>query len=253
MSSSFRIAAVFSLAAFAACAKSDSDRSMMEPDGGARFGKGGSTDTRPRANVVWADSVTINGTGVAAGIRGDGRLKDGSASTGSPSNEYQAAWCGVAAFDNNNDLDFKPNSNWTSSMAPACGSQRMYMFYLNGPDGSPTANAPHSIAGGLWTLAVGQSSTQSQAFGLALPGCGLLVYNDSAKYSPSNSPLQTRLPDVVVNGVTERQWRIESQGTHLAACATYNPNGSLKTVGPWYYLPFSLTVTELSYPWSTYP
>lgn len=236
-----------------ACGEPSVQTTPVSPDMPALFGKGGNVDTRPRANFVWADSVVINGLTVAAGVRGDGRLKNGSASTGNPSNEYQAAWCGVSAFDQNGDLDFKPNSSWTSSMTTACGSQRMYMFYLNGPDGSPTANAPHSFARGLWNLAVGQSTSQPEDFGVQLPGCGLLIYNDSARYSPSSSPRQMRLPDVVVGGVTERRWRVESQGTHQAVCATYNPNGSVKTVGPWYYLPFSLTVTEASYPWSTYP
>jgi hypothetical protein len=58
---------------------------------------------------------------------------------------------------------------------------------------------------------------------------------------------------VVVNGVTERQWRVESQGSHQAVCVTYKPNGAINTVGPWYYLPFSFVVTEVSYPWSKYP
>jgi hypothetical protein len=223
----------------------------MEPNSTAAFAK--SVDTNSRANLVWADSVVINGVTVAAGIRGDGRLKNGAPSTGIPSNEYQGAWCGVAAFDDYGNLNFKPNGSWSSTMASACGSPRAYMFYLNGPTGTATANAPHSIADGLWSLAPGQSVAQSEEFGLTLPGCAILMFSDSIAYAPSSSPRQTRLPDVVVNGVTEREWRIESQGSHEAACVIYNRNGSVKAVGPWYYLPFALTVTEVSYPWSHYP
>ena len=235
------------------CADPSARSSLMEP-GRALFAKGGPVDTNPRANLVWADSVLVNGSMVPAGIRGDGRLKNGSPSSGAPSNEYQAAWCGVSAFfQSGTDLSFKPNSNWTTSMQSACGSQRLYIFYLSGPGAAGTANGPHSIAYGLWSRAVGQSVSQSEAFGVQLPGCDALMFSDSARYAPSSSPQQTRLPDVIVNGITERQWRIETQNTHQGACVTYNHNGSVKSVGPWYVLPFSLTVTEVSYPWSSYP
>jgi hypothetical protein len=235
------------------CADPSTHSSLVEP-GRVLLAKGKPVDTNSRANLVWADSVLMNGNMVAAGIGGDGRLKDGSPSSGSPSNEYQAAWCGVSAFfASGTDLNFKPNSSWTTSMQSACGSQRLYTFYWNGPDAPGTTNGPHSIAYGLGSLTVGQSVSQSEAFGVQLQGCDILMFSDSARYTPSNSPRQTRLPDVIVNGVTERQWRIESQGTHQGACVTYNHNGSVKSVGPWYVLPFSLTVTEVSYPWSSYP
>ena len=234
------------------CADPSARDSVVEPKQ-ALLAKEGRVDTSPRASLVWADSVVVNGSNVPAGIRGDGRLKNGSPSSGTPSNEYQGAWCGVTAFASGADLDFKPNSSWTTSMQSACGSQRLYNFYWSGPGAGGTPNGPHSIARGLWSLAAGQSVSQWEGFGVQLTGCGILMFNDSALYAPSSSPRQTRLPDVTVNGVTERQWRIESQGTHQGACVTYNKNGSVKSVGPWYVLPFSLTVTEVSYPWSSYP
>jgi hypothetical protein len=235
------------------CSDASPRPAVLEPSSAIAAAKGQQVDTNPRANLVWADSVMVNGVAVAAGIRGDGRVKNGAASTGTPSNEYQGAWCGVAAFRSGSDLDFKPNSNWTNSMQSACGSERLYNFYMSGPNGVPTANGPHSISRGLWTLVVGQTATQWEGFGVQLTGCAMLMFNDSARYAPASSPKQTRLPDVVVGGVTQRQWRIESQGSHQAACVTYNPNGTVKTVGPWSYLPFSLTVTEVKYPWSSYP
>jgi hypothetical protein len=241
------------LVAAIGCADSAPRGGLLEPRS-MLAAKSAQPDTNPRANLVWADSVVINGAAVAAGIRGDGRLKDGSASTGMPTNEYQGAWCGTSAFRSGGaDLNFKPNSSWSTSMQSVCGSQRLYNFYLSGSNGAPTLNGPHSYAWGLWTLSAGQSVLQSEGFGVQLTGCGILMFSDSARYAPASSVRQTRLADVVVNGVTQRQWRIESQGSHQAACVVYNPNGSVKSVGPWYYLPFALTVTEVKYPWSSYP
>src|SRR4029077_157588 len=53
-------------------------------------------DSTSRANSVWADTVLVNGIWLPAGIRGDGRLKNGSPATGTPSNEFQGAACGAA-------------------------------------------------------------------------------------------------------------------------------------------------------------
>ena len=244
--------ALLSVAAATACSD-PSTQGLIDP-GPARASSSTQTDTNPRANLVWADSVVVNGVTVAAGVRGDGRLKNGSLAMGTPSNEYQGAWCGVGAYRSGTDLDFKPNpSSWTSALQAACGSQRLYNIYLNGSTSTPTPSGPHSIARGLWTLAVGQTATQWEGFGLGLVNCGILMFNDSARYAPASSLRQTRLADVTVNGVTQRQWRIESQGSHQGACVLYNANGSVKSIGPWYYVPFSLTVTEVKYPWSHYP
>ena len=55
------------------------------------------------------------------------------------------------------------------------------------------------------------------------------------------------------DGRIVRQWRIESQGTHQAVCLVFNTNGSIKSMGPWYFLPFAVTVTEVPYPYQNYP
>ena len=188
----------FAIAAIS-CADSPTTRTITEPHSGSVFAKN-QVDTNPRANLVWADFLLVDGVQTPAGIRGDGRLKNGAVSAGTPSNEYQGAWCGTSAFRLGADLDFKPNSGWTRSMQSACGSERLYRFYLNGPTGTPVAVGSHSIARGLWSLAIGQSAAQWEGFGVQLPGCDLLMFNDT-----------------------------------------------------WYYLPFSLTVTEVRYPWSSYP
>ena len=151
------------------CADPSARDSVVEPKQ-ALLAKEGRVDTSPRASLVWADSVVVNGTNLPAGIRGDGRLKNGSPSPGTPSNEYQGAWCGVTAFASGADLDFKPNSSWTTSMQSACGSQRLYNFYWSGPGAGGTPNGPHSIARGLWSLAAGQSVSQWEGFGVQLHG-----------------------------------------------------------------------------------
>lgn len=208
-------------------------------------------DTSKRANLVWADAVSVDGSIVPSGIRGDGRLKDGSAATGSPPNEYQGNYCGVQAFESPvPDLNYKPDGlygNLTAAQKAVCGPARFYNFYLGGPSTAPTVGFSHSIARGLWSLAPGQSAVQWEGFG-SICG-GKLMYNDSTRYAPSNSLLQTRLPDVA--GV--RQWRIESRGTHMGVCVTYNKNGSVKSVGPGLFMPFSLTVTEVPSPFPTFP
>lgn len=233
------------LALVAACVTDNT-----ESTGPLLAAKGAPVDSSPRGSLVWADSVLVNGNLVPTGIRGDGRLKDGSAATGSPSNEYQGNYCGVQAFASPvPDLNYKPDGlygNLTAAQKAICGPARFYNFYLGGPSGAPTAAFAHSIARGLWSLAAGQSAVQWEGFGIC---GGKLMYNDSTRYAPSNSPLQTRLPDV--GGA--RQWRIESRGTHKGVCVTYNPNGSVKAVGPGLLLPFSLTVTEVPYPFPTFP
>lgn len=215
-------------------------------------------DTNARANLVWADVVPVDGSVVPAGIRGDGRLKTGVAASGSPSNEYQGAFCGVSAFlatanNGSGELNFDPDTYYSSTMQATCGAARSYHFYLAGAGAAPTVSGPHSIARGLALLGPGQSAVQFEGFGLQLPTCQRVMYNDSTQYAPSNSPLQTRLPDLITPTGTVRQWRVESRGTHMGVCVTYNKNGSVKSVGPGLFMPFSLTVTEVPSPFPTFP
>jgi hypothetical protein len=221
------------------------------------------SDTRSRANYFWADSVNV-GTAdapswVGAGIRGDGRLKDGSTAPagGSRSNEYQGNYCGVNALLDpttygSETLDFTPGLNWTSRMQARCGSMRTYHFYLNGPGSAPYAHSSHSLVRGLDRLAVDQTTFQWEGFGVALPNrCDRVMFNDD--YPPSNSPIQTRLSDSTrADGVQLRRWTVASRGSHLAVCG-YMSNNVFVTTGAQYYLPFVLTITEVPYPYPTYP
>ncbi len=216
-------------------------------------------DSNSRANFVWADSIRFNGVWVPAGIRGDGRLKDGSPATGTPSNEYQGRWCGVAADLStvgtapSGDMNYTPGINYTSSMQTACqGGPRVYEVYLSSDSGhlnpSPVASGTHSIARGLANLAPGAVVSQWEGF---VSSC-YLMFNDA--FPPSQSLRYTRLADVVVSGRTVRQWRIESQGSHIAACVVTGAKpGAFVPTGVTYFVPFALTVTEVPYPYSTYP
>ena len=218
-------------------------------------------DTNSRANYVFADSVHVTLPGdtmpawVLTGIRGDGRLKTGTAAApgSSPSNEYQASYCGVAARFSSGDLDYTPGIGWTSSMQLSCGPARVYMFYLNGPGSTPSGWSAHSFARGLALLAPGQSVVQWEGFGSPVSSCAKLVFDDA--YPPANSPRQTRLADVgtTSSGRVIRQWRIESQGSHRAMCMNYSHNGAPLPTGTTYFLPFAITLTEVPYPYPSYP
>jgi hypothetical protein len=217
----------------------------------------GKQDTNARANLVWADLVNVAAPSQPAdwrpaGIQGDGRLKDGSAATGSPSNEYQGKHCGVyASIEAGIDLDFDTDAGYASLMLTACGSARLLSVFLGGSEGPPLMTGPHSIASGLAMLAPGGSRIQSQAFGVQLPGCQRLAFDD--QYAGSSSPLQTRLADATTQNGPVRQWRIESRGTHRAMCIVAGNGGRFFPTGVTYFLPFSLTVTEVPYPYPVFP
>jgi hypothetical protein len=82
--------------------------------------------------------------------------------------------------------------------------------------------------------------------------CGELDF--SAAYSGSSNARLTRLPDGTdSNGAAIRRWRLESQGTHTAACVMMQSNGKFVDSGLRYYLPFGVTITQVRYPSPTYP
>ena len=261
---SCRSLALVLLLPFAACSVDDAAAPVIAPDDAriARSG-GGKPDTASRANLVWADQVNVAGPGQPedwrpAGIQGDGRLKDGTAAAGSPSNEYQGAYCGVAARINNarnenNALSYDPDARYdAATMQAACGSARAYRFFLGGPVAAPTLSSPQSFVDNIWTLSLGESRQQAQGFGVQLSGCDRLMF--SAKYPPASDMRVTRLPDVTTaSGKAARQWRVESQGSHVAMCVVADKRGVLQPTGVSYYLPFALTVTEVPYPYQTYP
>lgn len=214
----------------------------------------GKPDTYSRANLVFANDVNIDGVVQPAGIRGDGRLRNGSPAAGSPS-EYQGSFCGVFARLEGGPLRFDPDAAYSSTMQAPCGPPRFYNFYLDGPSAAPTTATPMSISREIELLAPGESHSIFEGFGPVGP-CGNVQFND--EYPPSNNVLVTRLADVQsqnANGatVTARQWRIASQGSHRAACLTFRRNGTPQYSGVTYYLPFAITVTEVPYPYPSYP
>lgn len=200
-----------------------------------------------RANYVFADSVNLAVAGGApqwttTGIKGDGRLKTGVASTGSPSNEYEGGSCGVdATLGSTATFNTDPDHGWTSALQ--CGSPRMFNFYLNGLNGTPTAIGPHSVVDAFSGLAVGASTTRESRFGVQQSTCDGLRFTNA--FPPSNNARVTRLPDVSGPAGLVKQWRIESQGSHLAACILVGKAGRVTFTGTTYYLPFSITVTEV--------
>lgn len=213
------------------------------------------TITWSRGNVAWQESVNV-GTTVApnwvpAGVRGDGRNRSGLPAA--PFNEYQGDYCGVRAFiydgrGESGNLDFDPDTYYNAaSMWPACGAARTMAFYLAGPGAAPTIVGPHVIVTALWTLAPGEVRLQPQTFGMQLVTCQLQF---NASYTGASNVRVTRLPDLAG---PVRQWRVESQGNHRAACLTPQANGKYIDTGTRYYLPFSATIVQVTFPSPSYP
>ena len=215
--------------------------------------------TDPRANLVLADSVDIGTTAphwVPAGIRGDGRLKDGTVATGTPSNEYQGHLCGVSGY-----LAAATNESGELILDPGAGDSvcaaRSFNFYLSADSThlNPVAfpNSPVSHARGLWNVGpAGASVTQFEGFGPMQSNCPILMFNDA--FPPANSLRYTRLSDSTTPSGPVRRWRIASQGSHMAACVSMgNKAGTYVPNGIYYFVPFVLTVTEVPYPYPTYP
>jgi hypothetical protein len=208
-----------------------------------------------RANLLWDDFVDINGVATAAGIRGDNRNRFGQ--SGAPLNEYQGDYCGVRGYiyDGNGDgnLDFDADTYYTSSMAASCGSARRLNFYLNGSASAPLIVAPHVLGTSVWGLAPGSSQLVSQRFGMqGALACGELQFN--SQYAGSSSARLTRISDTTDgSGVAVRRWRLESQGSHTAACVKMQTNGKFVDSGIRYSLPFAVTITQVRYPGPKFP
>jgi hypothetical protein len=244
---SFLLTSVLSCLALA-CSPENATTPSARAPAGAPVSAQGSKGTDSRANWIFADSVNVAPPGSAAqwskaGVRGDGRLKNGVASTGSPSNEYQGDWCGVyGMLGPTATFNIDPDINWISSMQSTCGGRRLFNFYLNGLTGTPTAVGPHSVVDSFSAVSVGASATREARFGVQLPNCDGLRFTDA--FPPSNNALVTRLPDVATPTGVGRQWRIESRGSHLAACIVVGKAGRVTATGVYPYLPFSIIVTE---------
>ncbi|MEO5589275.1 MAG: hypothetical protein ABIS03_06795 [Gemmatimonadaceae bacterium] len=200
------------------------------------------------ANYVFADSLNVADAGAPAmwsraGIGGDGRLRSGDGTVGSPSNEYQGGSCGVSAILASQGFNTDPDIDWTFTTQSTCGEARSFAFRLAGLDAPPTMLGPHSIVDSLNVIAVGQSSRRMVRFGVQLTNCAGIRFGNA--YPPANDARVTRLPDVIsATGVASRSWMIESQGSHRGACVVSTKKGFV-TNGVSYYLPFALTVTEV--------
>jgi hypothetical protein len=213
-------------------------------------------DVRSRVLMQFAESVSVGGLVVSAGIRGDGRNRFGQASA--PYNEYQGDFCGVRGFiyDQRREsgaLEVDPDTYYVSSMSPACGTARSMSFYLQGESALPTVAAPHILGTEIWSLTVGQSRLAAQRFGMQQTlACGELQF--SSAFPGSSNIRVTRLADGVdANGTAVRRWTLESQGNHTAACVKLQSGGKFTDSGLRYHLPFNVTVTQVPYPSATYP
>jgi hypothetical protein len=241
-----------------ACADDHSFAIPTRPDAtGATPAFARAPDTQSRANLLWADSVNIAVSGGApswrpAGIRGDGRDRYGKSATFS---EYQGNVCGVyGQFGSTADasLNVDPDFGYTTSMLTACGSSRLYRFYFDGATIPNFTFGPHHVVLNLGYLAVGQSTTQDIFYGIQQSTCGRLYYSNA--YAPSNNALITRLADTTsANGLVAPRWLVQSQGTHRAMCINLGNGGKLINTGVSHFAPFSYTVTEVPYPYPTYP
>jgi hypothetical protein len=219
-------------------------------------------DTHSRARLLWKDSVLVNGLTIGAGVTGDGRNRAGQ--TSETLNEYQGNYCGVDAtiwdqkgesgtLDPDTDLRYD-----AATMATACGAARQMALYLGTATSTGTSATwvgPHFFFDAIWNLAPGESRVQPMTFGTQQVVCQLKFDSNYAGASPIRL---TRLPDVqATNGsgqiVTAREWRAESQGSHAAACLRLQPNGKYVDTGIRYFLPFSVTVTQVPYPYAVYP
>lgn len=250
----FRPAALLTALALAACAES-SPTSLMpdQPRFSSHKTGGGNTDTYPRAHLVWASQIIVDGATVAAGIQGDGRDVKGQP-TGA--NEYQGEYCGVGAKiwsgeRDSGDLVFDADLSYSSTMDGSCGGGRRYLnVELKGHPTEPGVRqaGTKTMMRELWKMAPDEVREQYMGFGHDMPAdCQRLMFD--RQYSGVNHVKITRLADV--SG--KRQWRVESQGTHEGACIVSGRGGKWEDTGIRVFAPFSVTVTEVPYPFPTYP
>lgn len=244
------------LAALLAGCAQDARTPVSPSDAGLSSAKG-NTDTYPRAHLVWADQVMVNGEWVPAGIQGDDRDKKGQPN--GVTDEYQGQFCGVGAkiwsgTRDSGDLVFDSDATYTSDMDASCGGGRRYLKV--DLRGLPNAEAGIYHAGSktvmreVWKLSVDQFHERFMGFGHDMPStCVKLMFD--AQYTGVRNVLITRLPDTSSGA---RQWRVQSQGTHEAACVVSGKAGAWVDTGVRIFAPFSVTATEVPYPsWTVYP
>ena len=215
-------------------------------------------DQTIRARFSWADLINVGTAAtpewVPAAIRGDDRLRDGTPSaSGGPSNEYQGNFCGVNAVIGE-QLFVDPQRYWSASLPLSCQPARYYRYYLNGPSQAPSVVRPQSIVQDIGTMAVGETHIQPFQSG-TMSELGFGLWFDDA-YPPASSVRVTRLPNVIDEFERSvRQWRVETRASHQAV--TVVPNSGKKpgstVTNTFYYLPWAMTITEVPYPFPTYP
>lgn len=205
----------------------------------------GNVDTHSRVRYTVMNQVDVGGVATPAGITGDGRLANGSIA-GTSDSQYQGDFCGVEGVLANGpresgNLSYDPDGGSTNF----CGAPRYMVFSL---DAVPTNLAPLSRVFGIWALGVGESVNKGQGFGVELPNCGVLMF--SSQYGVDD--LRVSRVDA---GTGPRQWLIQSQGSHMAACVNLVKKGptAYAPTGKKYFLPFVISVTEVPYPYPTYP
>ena len=222
-------------------------------------------DQLPRARLSFADSLNVGTASlpqwVPTAYRGDGRLRGGTAGGGAVSNEYQGNFCGVTANigtgtgGQSTQFAFDPDGGWTSSLPAPCQPARFVVAYINGTAGAPGVTRQHLYFPNLGSIAVGDTMIQAWNNG-TLAELGQGRWFDDA-YPPAASLRLIRLTNVTDEfGRSVRQWRIESRGSHRAMGAINDPNsrkGGVIPSGITYYMPWSMTVTEVPYPYPTYP
>jgi hypothetical protein len=222
-------------------------------------------DQTTRARFTFADSINVGTTAapvwVAAGIRGDDRLRDGtSALPGGLSNEYQGNFCSMDAVigsgvgSEGSQFYSDPDRYASTSLPPSCQPARYYRFYVNGPTQPPGVAHPSNIVGNIALMAVGETHVQPFQSG-TMSELGMGLWFDDA-YPPASSVLVTRLPNVIDEfGRSVKQWRVETRGSHKAVSVVPNSGkkpGSTVT-STFYYMPWSMTITAVPYPFPTYP
>ena len=235
--------------------------SVVQPGGRMRtpwFPALTKVDQTTRARFSWADSINVGTIAapvyVPAAIRGDDRLRDGNPSvSGGPSNEYQGNFCGVnAVIGGQLFVDLK--RYWSTALPASCQPARYYRYFLNGSSQAPSIVRPQSIVQDIGAMAVGDTRTQPFQSG-TMSELGFGLWFDDA-YPPASSVLVTRLPNVVDEfGRSVRQWRVETRGSHKAVMVL--PNGGKKpgstVTNVFYELPWAMTITEVPYPFPSYP
>jgi len=255
--SSARVAAPALLALSALLAAGCADQPTQSHALAPSLGKGG-PDTDSRARWAWADMVTIDGVAEPAGIRGDGRVANGTP-TATDSSVYQGDVCGVHAkiffantsLSGSGDAVFDPDMNYS---AKACGGMRRLLRFQLAAGGPYTELSTFSNAMKIMFVPT-EGGTVRMNVGLGVSGCEGARFHDFydagdglATYEPNEGgPIArqvrvTRLDD----GTGPRKWRIESQAPHTAVCAVtvksrmVNTNRTIR-------LPFSVEVTEIPY------